>query len=240
MSKKLIIITAAAGVVSFAGAFGLSRFMKPARQSEPAQAGQPAGAGRQLGTMFAQRQGQPGGAGMQGSEPAQPQEMLSERQLKSLVYEVRERIRQYNSKLNDLNVREQRLATAQEMLRKDIDELDNLRVEVAAAVAKLKEQRDAMAANRTEIAMNEKTNLVSIAATYDKMDSASASKIMTNMCIRQMQNGQIGGGSFDDAVKILHYMTERTKAKLLAELVTTEPKLAAVLCQSLKQVVEQE
>ena len=241
MNKKLIIITAAAGVVSFAGAFGLSRFMKPARQSESAQAGQSAGVGRPLGTMFAQQQGRPGGAGMQGSEPAaQPQQMLSERQLKSLVYEVRERIRQYNSKLNDLNVREQHFATAQETLRKDIDELDNLRIEVAAAVAKLKEQRDATAAGRTEIARNEKTNLVSIAATYDKMDSVSASKIMTNMCMTQMQKGQIGGGSFDDAVKILHYMTERTKAKLLAELVTTEPKLAAVLCQRLKQVVEQQ
>jgi flagellar motility protein MotE (MotC chaperone) len=42
----------------------------------------------------------------------------------------------------------------------------------------------------------------------------------------------------DDAVKILHYMTERTKAKVLAELVTSEPKLAAVLCEKLKQVVE--
>jgi len=241
MSRKLLIMTAAAGVVSFAGAFGLSRFMKPAGQSEQAQAGQPVEAGEQLGTMFAQQQGRPGGAGTQGREQAaQPQQMLSERQLKSLVFEVRERIRQYNDKLKDLKVREQHLVTAQETLRKDIDELDNLRVEVASAVAKLKEQRDALAASRTEIAKNEKTNLISIAATYDKMDPVSASKIMTNMCTTQMQNGRIQGGSFDDAVKILHYMTERTKAKLLAELVTTEPKLAAVLCQRLKQVVEQQ
>jgi hypothetical protein len=34
-------------------------------------------------------------------------------------------------------------------------------------------------------------------------------------------------------------MTERTKAKLLAELVTSEPKLAAVLCERLKEIVEQ-
>jgi len=45
-------------------------------------------------------------------------------------------------------------------------------------------------------------------------------------------------GSFDDAVKILHYMTERTKAKLLAEMASSEPALAAVLSQRLKQIVE--
>jgi hypothetical protein len=33
-------------------------------------------------------------------------------------------------------------------------------------------------------------------------------------------------------------MTERTKAKLLAEMVNTEPQLTAVLCQKLKKVVE--
>ncbi|MHC4571754.1 MAG: hypothetical protein ACYS0C_06730, partial [Planctomycetota bacterium] len=91
--------------------------------------------------------------------------------------------------------------------------------------------------SRVEIAKSEKANLLSIAAAYDKMDSASAGKILTNMS--QMQDGS-GSTTFDDAVKILHYMTERTKAKLLAELVTSEPKLAAVLCQRLKQIIEEE
>ena len=44
--------------------------------------------------------------------------------------------------------------------------------------------------------------------------------------------------SFDDAVKILYYMSERTKAKLLAEVATSEPALAAALCKRLKQIVE--
>ena len=33
--------------------------------------------------------------------------------------------------------------------------------------------------------------------------------------------GKLEGGAVDDAVKILFYMTERTKAKLLAEMVTS-------------------
>ena len=76
------------------------------------------------------------------------------------------------------------------------------------------------------------------------MDVGGASKILTNMCatqdISKMQEIEAGHttGSFDDAVKILHYMTERTKAKLLAELADSEPALAAALCKRLKQIVE--
>ncbi len=71
-----------------------------------------------------------------------------------------------------------------------------------------------------------------------------ASKIFTNMCATEgsgeIQGAEVGkgGGSYDDAAKILHYMTERTKAKLLAELATAQPALAAGLCQRLKQMVE--
>jgi flagellar motility protein MotE (MotC chaperone) len=122
------------------------------------------------------------------------------------------------------------------MIKKDIEELNNLRIELASIVTNLKSDRDKLLKSRVMIANAEKANLVSIAAAYDKMDSASAGKILTNMS--KMQDSS-GDGSFDDAVKILHYMTERTKAKLLAGLVTSEPKLAAVLCQRLKQIIEE-
>ena len=80
---------------------------------------------------------------------------------------------------------------------------------------------------------------MTLAATYDKMDAASASKILTNMS--QAQSGEYGGGgNLNDAVKILHYMGERTKAKLLAELAASEPELAAYFCKKLKQVIEKE
>ena len=76
------------------------------------------------------------------------------------------------------------------------------------------------------------------------MDVTGAGKILATMCnpqeSEQRKGGDVGrkSSSYDDAVKILHYMTERTKAKLLAELATSEPVLAAGLCQRLKQIVE--
>ena len=84
------------------------------------------------------------------------------------------------------------------------------------------------------IAKAEKDNLVSIAATYDKMAPEAAGEILTNM-------SQAKNSSSDDAVKILHYMTERTKAKVLASIAESkEPAISAYFCQKLKQIIEKE
>ena len=156
---------------------------------------------------------------------------MTEKQLKGLVYEVRERIQEYDEKVAGLRAREQRLDVAQNELKKDIADLNNLRVELAATIASLKEERDKLEKARIEIEKTEQTNFISIAATYDKMDPASASTIITNIA-------KVESGSPNDAIKILYYMTERTKANLLAELANTEPELAAYFCQRLKQTVE--
>jgi flagellar motility protein MotE (MotC chaperone) len=181
----------------------------------------------------------------------------TDKQLNYLVYEVQEKMRQYDSKLASLETREHRLQMAADALKKDIENLNNLRIELATTVTALKEERDKLLASRVEIAKAEKANMVKIAATYDRMDSTSAGKILSNMCAwfpprgvpSQTQGGAAepalslskgAGGNMDDAVKILYYMTERTKAKVLAELVSSEPGLAAVLCEKLKQVVEKQ
>ena len=178
-------------------------------------------------------------ADSQTGDEAETVKGLSQKQLKSLVYEVREKISDYEGKVKELDLREARLQMTQETLKKDIDELSRMKVELASMVANLKEQKNQLLVTRTEIANSEKANLTLIAATYDKMDPASAGKILINMCAKQMESGKTEGGNIDDAVKILFYMTERTKAKLLGEMVTTEPKLAATLCQRLKRIVEQ-
>jgi flagellar motility protein MotE (MotC chaperone) len=237
VSKKQIIIASTAGLLSFAAAFVAAwrtgRSVAPAPQvtaaSQQTTAAQPAAEGSQSAATDSQI-----------VEEAETTKGLNDKQLKSLVYEVREKIQDYEGKMKELELRETRLAVTQDTLKKDIDEMNKLRVELAALVANLKEQRSRLLETRAEISQSEKVNLVSIAATYDKMDPASASKILNSMCAKQMEAGRLQGGPMDDAVKILFYMTERTKAKLLAEMVTSEPKLAAVLCQRLKKIVEQE
>ena len=237
MSKKFIIITAAGGLVSFAGAFVFAWLTPPSQVSLPVESEQPAVAGSES---------EPGPGKFQTVAAASGPmtKAMTEQQLRNLVQDVREKMQEYNNKLQALGIQERRFQVAQGVLKEDIENLENLRIELTSIIANLKSEQDKLLKSRLEIDQAEKTNLVSIAATYDKMDVAGASKILINMCTAQNTSKKqaVGTGnvssSFDDAVKILHYMSERTKAKLLAELATSEPTLAATLCQRLKQIVE--
>lgn len=230
MSKKLVLITAIAAVLSFAGAFATGWFSKPAAvkgaaSASPEQAPSAAGSSPKI-----------------LSPPMRPADSgsnalaLTEEQLKELVFDVREKIQEYNTKLENLEKEKERFRIAQQTLKKDIETLNNLRVDLDASVANLKKERDMLLKARIEVNQAEKGNLLAIAAAYDKMDPARASEILTSMATGQSQGSGNRVANLDDAVKILYYMQERTKAKVLAELVATEPALAALLCQKLKTV----
>jgi hypothetical protein len=239
---KKIIIMASAGLVSFAGAFVFAWLTCPSVQDHPAATEQPVAVGGSPEQELSLPDNVITEAGDSASGPMK--KALTEQQLKNLIQEVREKMRQYDNRLQTLTVEERRLQMAQDMLKEDINNLNNLRVELASTVANLKSERDKLLKSRLEIDQEEKVNLASIAATYDKMDASSAGKILANMCTvggqtQNSQNAQTSGG-YDDAIKILHYMTERTKAKLLAELAVSEPQLAAVLSQRLTQIVEKQ
>ena len=237
MSKKFIIITAAAGLISFAGTFVFTLLSSPSKGGHSDELEQPA-----LGDDTSEQALKGHQSGAVGS--GEMTKAMTEQQLRNLIMDVRGKIQEYNNKLQAIGVQERRLQLTQDMLKKDIESLNSLRVELASTIANLKSERDRLLKSRLEIEQTEKTNLVSIAATYDKMEVSGASKILANMCAAQdtsrMQDIEAGNvtGSFDDAVKILHYMSERTKAKLLAEIATSEPALAAALCKRLKQIVE--
>lgn len=244
MNKKVIILMAVAGLVSFGGAFAFAWFSKKAPSSEsPAEQGLSEATFADEETLKLPEP-EAGTVGVVGAGDSKMKRAITERQLKSLVHEVRESIRQYNGKLEDLELWEQRLQMAQDTLKKDIENLNNLQVELASMTAALKSERDKLLKTRVEIAAAEKANLMSLAAAYDKMDASSASKILVRMCIVGDPEAQekLSGGQrsqMHDAVKILYYMTERTKANLLTALVSSEPKLAAILCRRLKQIVEE-
>ena len=235
MNKRAIIIAAVAGLVSFAGAFVTGWFTRPkAAAAGPVQ----------TGVTDRNRPAAPGApallaANMTAAEEAAGTRTLTEQQLKDLIVEVREKIQLYEHKLQDLEKEKERTQIAQQALKKDVDALNNLRVDLAASVASLKSERDALLKARTEIEQAEKTNLMAIASAYDKMEAARAAEILRTMAQGRIQDGvPAKKANADDAVKILHFMQERTKAKVLAELAATDPSLAATLSQRLKQVTE--
>jgi hypothetical protein len=235
MSRKRIIMIAGLGLISFAGAFVFAWLTKPASIS-------PGDKSNKLTAYdFVDKPLLPQPlVGTMSPEDIRIKNALTEKRLKNLVFETREKIREYDEKLRTLEMQGQRLQITRDALKKDIEVLNNLQIELASTVASLKEQRNQLLKTRVDITKEEKANLLSIAASYDKMDATSASKILTSLCaqkIKSSDTGQVNTG-FNDAIKILHYMQERTKAKVLAELVSSEPQLASLLCQRLKQISE--
>ncbi|MBN2133379.1 MAG: hypothetical protein JW741_28025 [Sedimentisphaerales bacterium] len=233
MKGKLIIIAAAAGVISFAGAFATGWLTRPA-----AVAAAPAAASAATTQPT-------GGLPPQILAPtAAPDEStvtraLTEEQLIELIKQVREKIQEYDDKLKALEKEKERQQIVQQTLKKDIETLNTLRVDLSATAASIKSEKDMLLKTRVEIEQAEKANLTAIAAAYDKMDAASASDILSNMAMGQTRNGTTTRtANMDDAVKILYFMQDRTKASVLAEMVAKEPALAALLCQKLKQVQE--
>ena len=186
MSKKLIIIAASAGLVSFAGAFVLGFLTAPGppEYSDETSQAEPGSAvvGMDEIPSPLTDMTEPGGV----SSESQRQTM-AEKQLRSLVFEVREKMQEYADKLDNLTLREQRLQTTQDSLKQDIQYLENLRVELATIIADIKSEQEKLLKSRLEIAQSERDNLVLIAATYDKMDASSASKILVSMCSSQEQ-----------------------------------------------------
>lgn len=233
MKKKIIIITLGLGLIGFSGMFAFAWFKKP---EPPIQGPQTVQAGPETVEQSAGETDETSAAAARiASLKTKPNQKLTERELQTLVYDIREKIKDYNLKLQALDVREERLQVAQDSLNKDIEEMEALRVELASALALLRNEQDKLLQSKIEIENSETKNLISIAATYDKMDAESAGKILMNMV-----ENQNSGSSTEDAVKILYYMEDRTKAKVLASMAEAEPAVSAFICQRLKRMVTKE
>ena len=233
MSKKYLLLTIVLGLVSFSGSFAFMWFTGKAKQKEvaeqKAEEETPEAGQSNIEVTASQK--------VPSYEPTT--KYLTEQQLNNLIHELRNKMQDYDKKLENLRVREQRLQLTQDILKQDIEKLNNLQIELASITANIKSEQDKLDKSRLEIEKQESNNLASIAATYDKMESGSASLIISNMCASPDSGKEsTGKNSFDDAVKILYFMNDRTKAKLLADLATTKPDLAADLSRRLKQISE--
>lgn len=230
MIKKIILISVI-GIISFSATFTFSMLRAKAKLSEKSAQEKAKAAEIESSKRSDSQQ-----ATVMGNSKSQENNdiAIQEEQLKKLIFNVREKIDEYNTKTQSLTVKEERLNTTYEMIKKDLESLNKLRTELATTVADLKIKQQELESSMVQVEKVEQQNLVSIAATYDKMDPARAAEIMTNM---SKVSDSKKSSDIDDAVKILYYMTERTKAKVLAEITGTQPEIAAMLCKKLKKIV---
>lgn len=215
-----------AGIVSFAGSFATTYFLRKSQPAEVAAAVETSdNSNSTIGNI-------PGMDPMHTRIVTGNQNLsksMTEKQLNNLIYDIREKMKELQQREKELVYQEERIQTARDTLQQDIDKLDNLRVQLTTTLATLKSQQDNLQKTMVEITNAEKTNMLRLATYYDKMDVTQASKIITNMAT---------GSQLNDAVKIIHYMTERTAGKLLGEIGNTQPDLASILSQQLKRVKE--
>ena len=223
MKKIHIIIAAVAGLVCFGGSFFVTRLLrKPVpvipEIAETQQESQLSGFDGNFQVAMAS-------TSSASQEDAKFKNMQI-RQLQNLVYDIRERMKEHRQKENGLSLEEERIQTAKNNLQADIERLEKLRVELTASLSALKREQENLKTSKMEITKIERTNMQLIAGKYDKMKPEQSCPIVTQM---------IANRQLKDVVMILYYMDDKTAAKLLGSL---EPKIAAVLLDSLKRVTE--
>jgi chromosome segregation ATPase len=230
MNKKLLILIATAGLVFFAGSFAVGWFTAPQPQNDANSV-----SGLEKKGVNSEKQKQLSQLNDIVNESEQFSRNLSENELERLIFEARQSIRDYEQKHNQLKIRQSRLENTKELIDKDIEELNELRYQLNQSSTEIKEQLDKLRQVKVEIDHTKKDNLVALASTYDRMKSDSAGKILADMTKLSESNRKEG---INDAIKILYYMSDRTKAKVLEEVSKIEPELAAVFCNKLKYVTE--
>lgn len=229
MNLKTIIILIAAGLISFAGFFGVFYFLNMRAHekdvnSETADVAQQDISGDGYEHPIENFT-------IKTTHATNPADSLTEKQLKNLIIDLKEKRREYQRKEDELIEKEERLKITQETIKKDIERLESIKQELISAIADYKIEKKELDDSVLKIETVEKENLTWRAAVYDKMDATSAAKIFINMAA----NNQI-----DDSAKIIHYMSERNAAKLLAEIANTQPTVTSAINIRLKSIKEQQ
>ncbi len=212
---KKIVMLAVLGVLGFGGAFASTWFMKHKNRPKAPPAAEAPVEKVSIDDQLAE------------NPPTSSRLSLKEKQLDETVSLLQEQQEACRQRQSELDQREKRLLMTQDLLRKQALELETTRLQLAAQLAAIKDDQARLDSARTVISQQEKVNIKKTAQIYEKMDPASSSKIVEGMC----SNNQS-----DDAVKILHFMSDRAAAKLLGEM--QDKAVVAKLVEKLKNVTE--
>jgi len=149
-----------------------------------------------------------------------------EKQLDSLIREMRYKVAEYRRKEKKLEEREKRIQITQDLLKKQAKDLENLRVEVASLLPRLIEERTNLAKGRVLITQEEQANVKKLAPVFEKMEPAEGSKIMERMLKKP-------GDRVKHVVSVLVAMPKERSDGLLAAIGGTT---AAMLAQEVDRI----
>jgi flagellar motility protein MotE (MotC chaperone) len=223
MNKKILIM-AGVGLISFGGTFGVTRMLKgpaPAAATETSETETPT---EEKSATVEDKVPELKITENPGEEMARG---MTEKQMQGLIFDIREKMKEFKSKERSLTEQEERIRVAREGLQEDITRLNQLQAQLTLVYEKIRKQETSLQSRQLDISQTERANMQKLAQTYDKMDAAQAGKVLIAMSTNQQ---------LQDAVKILYYMSERTSAKVIGEIASTKPDVASVLSLELKRV----
>ena len=231
MTKKTIIIFGIIGAFSCVTTFGIMFGIHKMRDKKNAeQTGESANGGTSaaISSDFS-LETQAGAQMISGLEPTQP--TLEEKQIGSLIVDLKTTKKNYEDKLAQLKSKEERLEKTRLNIEADMERIRAVKAEIINTISELKLQKASLEKTITEVKAVEKDNLVKLAACYDKMETDKAAQTVFTM----MENSQI-----EDAAKLIYYMSDRNAAKLIGEIASKNSEYAAQISEKLKRVKEQD
>ena len=211
--KKLMIVMGVLGVVTFAAAFVLTQMLRPAAEPEISP--------REASREEARRMAVTGLESMQLG--------LRESKLENLINDLNRQKTELRLRNRAMDERERRIKLASGQLAEASRELESMRLQLAAPLVRLKGLKKSLEATRLIITREETVNLKGIAKTYEAMATDSSSKAFEAMC---------KGNQMKDAAKILQFMSDRGRAKLLSSM--PDQALTAQLLDMMKTIRQEE
>jgi hypothetical protein len=151
---------------------------------------------------------------------------LKGKELSALITDLRLKLDSYKAKEKELIEREKRIEIAGGVLKKQVQELEQLRLGLIPALQRYQKIKGQIEAREVQITSEEDKNIKLLAARYDTMNADGAASILGDLWASKQQ---------DLAVKIFYYMQARSSAKVLAAISSSTKKGASTMAAELSK-----
>ena len=142
---------------------------------------------------------------------------------------------EYENKTRDLRKEEERIAEVREAAQEDIQRLDDMRTDIADALANLKKEKQSLENSKIRVKKEEYENLKVMAAVMGKMKPGNAADILADMSKRPADPDAGSRPGIDEAALYVFLMDTRQQPKVFDALIKGRNQdLAARLMKKVK------
>ncbi|MBT3199245.1 MAG: hypothetical protein HN350_04955 [Phycisphaerales bacterium] len=151
---------------------------------------------------------------------------MKREELGTLITELRLKLDDCRAREKGLAEREKRVKIAGDILTKQAQDLEKLRLGLIPVLQRYQEIKKDIESTQIQITAAEDKNIKLLAGRYDAMGSEGAAKILIDLW---------SGKQEDLAIKILYYMQARSSAKVLAAISLSDDESASALAARLSE-----